>query len=101
MHHLLQPFLDELSRIDSVLQSLPDGLPVPNVYQDPMNDWSIEWYHDPDNTVNVSPWKHEILWYVQSKTGDKSGSYHYGEPFPAVLTTAVQTLQEKLNASQG
>lgn len=97
MHPLLQPFLDQLNNIDKVLTSIPDGLPDPNVYQDPMADWCIEWFYDEFTGVSLFSMRDGVDWYSSTDGITTQGNFKYGSPFPSELTTAIKALQEKEN----
>lgn len=92
MHPLLQPFVDQLNNIDKVLTSIPDGLPVPNVYQDPTGSWNIEWYWSPDKYAVIVFYSDSAVWWTTESDKDSKGTFKYGSPFPTELTTAIKAL---------
>lgn len=97
MHHLLQPHLKMLEDIDKVLTSIPDGLPDPNVFQDPTADWCLEWFYDEHTGVSLFSMRDGVDWYNSANGVTTQGTFKYGSPFPTELATAIKALQEKKN----
>ena len=97
MHRLLQPHLKMLENIDTVLTSIPDGLPDPQVFQDPTADWCMEWFYDEFTGVSLFSTRDGIEWYSTADEVTTQGYFKYGSLFPTELTTAIKALQEKQN----
>ena len=94
-HPKVKPFLDHLLRINELVKSFPDWFPEFNLYPDPMNDWEIEWFHDPDNAVIISPLRDQVLYGVIVNGVYRSGEFKFGDVLPTDLTTAIKDFKDR------